>query len=302
MRGSLFAVVAFALSLGGGAAAAQPVPAGEPAPVVMAQGYTLASTVMDQPRRLNVWLPPSYAEGNARYPVLYVLDGGEGQDFHHISGLAQLATISGTMQDLIVVGVESRDRRNELTARTEDPRHVQAWPTHGQSDRFRRHLAEEVIPFVEGRFRTSGETAVMGESLAALFVVETFLRKPALFDRYIAISPSLWWDYQRLAKEAPALLAKHDAAPRTLWLSIADEGGTMQAGIDKLRAALTAGAPVGLKWSYRARPGENHATTYHPAALDALRELYGLPPYWDEKAPLPWWLSDEAPASAAPAK
>lgn len=296
MRGSLLSVIAMALVLGAGAASAQTAPA-EPRPIVVGQAYSVPSAVLGETRTLNVWLPPSYAEGERRYPVLYVLDGGEAQDFHHISGLAQLATISGTMQDVIVVGVESRDRRRELTARTEDPRHLEAWPTHGESARFRRHLAEEALPFVEARFRTNGDTAVVGESLAALFIVETFLRQPDLFDHYVAVSPSLWWDYQKLAKEAPALLARHDARPRTLWLSMADEGGTMQQGMDRLRRALEAGAPAGLAWSYRDRPGENHATTYHPAALDALRALYGLPPYWDDKAPPPWWLSDEAPAT-----
>lgn len=154
------------------------------------------------------------------------------------------------------------------------------------------------MPFVDARFRTDGDTALMGESLAGLFVVETFLRQPGLFDHYVAVSPSLWWDYQRLAREAPALLAKHDAAPRSLWFSMAGEGGTMQAGVDRLRAALTASAPKGLKWTYSERAGENHATTYHPAALEALRGIHGLPPYWDDKAPPPWWLSDEGPAKS----
>lgn len=279
-----------------GRTASQPVkPTGKPSPIVIGQSFTLRSRVLGKPRKVNVYVPPSHARGAQRYPVLYVLDGGEAQDFHHISGLAQLATIAGATAEMIVVGIETRDRPNELTFATKDPRYVAQWPTHGSSADFRRHIAEEVIPFVESRFRTSGDTALIGESLAGLFVVETFLRQPALFDHYIAVSPSLWWDSRSLSREAGALLARHDDAKRTLFLAIADEGGTMQDGMDRLVAALKASAPRGLTWTYEPRPRETHATIYHGAALDAVRRIWGIDTHHPVQGPA-WWLSD-APAA-----
>ena len=77
-------------------------------------------------------------------------------------------------------------------------------PTSGGSAAYRRFLAEELKPWIAARYRTSGETALIGESLAGLFVVETFLKQPVLFDAYIAASPSLWWDDQSLARGAAA--------------------------------------------------------------------------------------------------
>lgn len=249
-----------------------------PTPVSIADGYRLTSAVMGQPREINVWLPPSYAEGQRRYPVVYLLDGGlVAQDFHHISGLAQLGSISGMMDDVIVVGVASGDRRNELTAPATDPEILAQIPTHGGSERFRRFLTEEVQPFIDGRYRTSGETAVIGESLAALFIVETFLVQPTLFDRYVAISPSLWWDREKLSKDAPALLAAHPQGDRTLLLTIANEGGQMQSGMNRLVRALRSSAPRGLVWDYQPRHDEKHSTIYHGAAMDFLRRLYPAP-------------------------
>lgn len=280
-----------------GRAAGQPVKAaGKPSPIVIGQSFTLRSRVLGKPRKVNIYVPPSYARGEKRYPVLYVLDGGEAQDFHHISGLAQLSTVSGTTAEMIVVGIETRDRPSELTSASKDPRYVAEWPTHGASADFRRHVAEEVIPFVESRFRTSGDTALMGESLAGLFVVETFLRQPTLFDHYIAISPSLWWDSRSLSREAGALLARHDEAKRTLFLTIADERGTMQDGMDRLVAALRASAPRGLTWTYEPRPEETHASIYHGAALDAVRRIWGIDTRQEVRDPV-WWLS-EPPAGS----
>lgn len=264
-----------ASTLRGNAAGQSADLAGAPSPIVIGQSFTLHSRVLGTPRKVNVYVPPSYAEGDKTYPVLYLLDGGEAQDFHHISGIAQLGTIAGTSEDVIVVGIETVDRRNELTAPARDPRYEKEWPTHGSSMRFRRYVAEEVIPFVEGRFRTSGDTAVMGESLAGLFVVETLLHRPALFDHYIAISPSLWWDEGALARDAAALLARHDDASRTLFLTMADEGGTMQEAMGGLVAALEASAPRALRWTYEQRSKETHATIYHGAALDAVRQIWG---------------------------
>ena len=250
----------------------------EPTPIVIGQSYALPSATYGGTREINVWLPPGYAESGKTYPVLYLLDGGQAQDFHHISGLAQLGTIVGTTRDVIVVGVASVDRRNELALPTEDPELIARYPTQGQSARFRDFLWKEVQPFVEGRFRTNGETALMGESLAGLFVVETFLKEPQLFDAYVAVSPSLWWDGGQLARQAGAHLRDHSNDSRTLILTIADEGGEMQAAMGVLVGNLRQYAMPGVAWGYQPRPTENHATIYHGAALDAFRRLYAVPP------------------------
>ena len=248
----------------------------QPVPIIIGTSYALPSAIYGGTREINVWTPPGYATSGKTYPVLYLLDGGlEYQDFHHISGLAQLGSMSGMTREMIVVGVTSKDRQNELAGPTREAAMIARYPNHGQSDRFRRFLVDEVEPFVQGRYRTDGETAVIGESLAALFIVETFLREPTAFGRYLAISPSLWWDGESLSKDAPALLAAQPAGERTLLLTIADEGGEMQSGMDRLVEALKAGAPQGLTWRYEARPGETHGTIYHGAAFDFLREVYG---------------------------
>jgi len=277
-------VLSFGLSMAGGAAAfAQTAPAqtavpvAVETPVVIGQSYALPSAVMGQTREINVWLPPGYERSSQTYPVLYVLDGGQDQDFHHISGIAQLGTIVGTTRDVIVVGIASVDRRNELALPTDNAELIARYPTQGQSDRFRRFVGEEVMPFIEGRFRSSGETALMGESLAGLFVVETFLKEPQMFDAYVAVSPSLWWDGGRLARQSGAHLRDHSNDPRTLILTLGDEGEEMQAPMDVLIANLRDHALPGVKWDFTPRPSESHASIYHGAALDAFRRLYAVP-------------------------
>jgi len=251
---------------------------GQGAPVVIGRSYELSSKVMGQTRRINIMLPPGYEEpGQAgqRYPVLYLLDGGaQWQDFFHIAGLVHQGGLWGINQPVILVGIESGDRKAEFTRPSSDPAEQKDFPTHGKSETFRRFLVEELKPAVDGAYRTSGTDGLIGESLAGLFVVDTALRHGGDFDRYIAISPSLWWDNQSLSREAAGLLAGPAPAARSLWLSIADEGGAMQAGMDRLTAALGSGAPKGVVWRYAPYPQEKHSTIYHPAATAAIRALF----------------------------
>jgi hypothetical protein len=134
----------------------------------------------------------------------------------------------------------------------------------------------------------------MGESLAALFVVDTLLKAPGLFDDYVAISPSLWWNREELGGKAAALLAGQDYRGKRLYITMASEGGTMQRGLDTLLAALRTPAAGALQWLYvDRRNSEHHGSIYHAAALDALRSLYPKP--LRPGSPLPWLHIAEVP-------
>ncbi len=246
-------------------------------PIVIGQSYTLPSAVLGETRRINVYLPPSYGQGTKTYPVIVLLDGGEAEDFHHITGLVQVGSVDGVTREVIVVGVENTDRKRDLTYPSSEPKEQKALPTSGGSARFRTFLADELSPWIRANYRTSSETALMGESLAGLFVVETFLDRPELFTDYIAISPSLWWDKEILSHRAAEAFKRHDYAGKSFSLSVAWEGGAMEPGAQTLADALKTVAPKGLKWRFDPMPDERHATIYDPAAIKAIRWLFAAP-------------------------
>ena len=61
------------------APAAQVVSAEAGQPIVLGQGYHIASAALDEVRRVNIYLPAGYTRGEQRYPVLYLIDGGVDQ-------------------------------------------------------------------------------------------------------------------------------------------------------------------------------------------------------------------------------
>lgn len=271
---TLFAALAFAGLLAAARAAPLPTPPLDGRPIVIGRSYLLPSAVLKDDRRVNVYLPQDYADPGRRFPVLYLLDGGEKEDFHHITGLAQVSSAYGATQELIVVGIEGKDRKHDLTSPSADPGDVKLLPTSGGAAAYRRFLVDELKPWVSAHYRASGHTALMGESLAGLFTLETFLTAPRSFDDYIAVSPSLWWNRGALSREAKADLKAGHFRGRRLWLAAGDEGGTMQEGVDRVTSALAAVEATGLLWTYDPRPTERHDSIYHPAATAAIRALY----------------------------
>ena len=304
------ALLAAAIALIAWPAAAEPEGG---APIAIGLSHTLQSRILGEPREINVRVPASYSASPDKprsYPVLFVLDGGTAQDFPHIAGLAQHGEISWTFDEFIVVGIKTNKRIWELTFPTQDERYTTYVRANGQpvefasgggSEQFRRFIAEEAIPFVAANYRTDGREILMGESLAAFFVVDTLLREPRLFDDYVAISPSLWWNREELGNRAAAMLAAQDYSGKRLYLTMASEGGTMQRGLDNLLAALRSPAAGALKWVHvDRRRSEHHGSIYHVAALDALRTLYPKP--FRPGSPLPWLHIGEMPELSAAAQ
>jgi len=243
-------------------------------PLTVGETFTLDSKVLGEVRRINVYLPPPYVESKeARLPVLYMPDGGLAEDFIHVAGLVQVSVGNGTMRPFMLVGIENTQRRRDLTGPTENAEDRKIAPRVGGSAAFRRFIRDELMPVVESRYRTTDETAIIGESLAGLFVVETFFAEPDLFDAYIAFDPSLWWNDNDLVKNAVEKLRASGNRKRTLHVATSGEPSLVPLA-KQFAELLEKNAPPGVTTYYELLSDETHATIFHPAALRALRRLF----------------------------
>ena len=244
------------------------------AALTMGETFTIESKALGEVRRLNVYLPAGYADSAAtRFPVLYMPDGGMGEDFLHVAGLLEVSIGNGTMRPFLLVGIENTKRRRDLTGPTENPEDRKIAPQVGGSAAFRSFIRSELMPVVRARYRTTGETAIMGESLAGLFVVETLFTDPDLFDTFIAFDPSLWWNNKALLSGPGPGWTAGSRHPKTVFLaSSIEENFSPLTG--QLAALLKTAAPANLRMYYEPMPSETHATIYHPAALKAVRQLF----------------------------
>ena len=243
----------------------------------------LRSEILGEQRTINVYLPEGYsASDTARFPVVYLLDGSADEDFIHVAGLFQYCGFPwvNCAPPSIVIGIGTVDRRRDFTFPTSIASEKEKLPTTGGSEKFIRFLEVELQPFVEQHFRSNGESMLIGQSLGGLLATEILFKKPDLFDRYLIVSPSLWWDDGSLLEFDPESLRSSEH-PIGIFLAVGKEGlapsekpRVMEVDVNLLAEKIRAlqNGRITLHFDYL--PDEDHATILHQAVYNGLRSFY----------------------------
>lgn len=244
----------------------------------------IQSKVLGEQRVLNIYLPDGYsAQDTTKYAVIYLLDGSIDEDFIHVAGLVQFNTFPwiSRIPKSIVVGIASVDRRRDFTYPTTIESDRQRNKTAGQSAKFMAFIESELQPYIEKEYRVSGSKTLIGQSLGGLLATEILLKKPALFNKYIIISPSLWWDNGSLLKQDSPVLQAGFTQPTAIYIGVGKEGLTpgdhprvMEVDANLLADKLKAGKNANVSVYFDYLPQEDHATIGHQAVSNAFRMLY----------------------------
>lgn len=232
----------------------------------------LQSKVLSESRTFNIYLPAGYHPDSAKtYPVVYLLDGSANEDFIHTAGLVQFLNMTETMPEVIVVGIANVDRKRDFTFPTTIAEDKKDFPTTGGSENFIRFLEKEVQPFIEKRYKTSASKTLIGQSLGALLATEVLLKKPALFNQYMIVSPSLWWDKESLLVKAPELLKALPKQHIKVYVAVGKEGKIMEDDARQLSEVLK---KTDLQVDFVYFPEENHGNVLHKALYKGFELFY----------------------------
>jgi predicted alpha/beta superfamily hydrolase len=241
--------------------------------VLAHETFTIQSTTLGEARKINVYLPPQYLNNRREFPVLFMPDGGIDEDFPHVIRTVDSLIALHAIRPIIVVGIPNTQRRRDLTGPTRVKSDSAIAPRVGGSTEFRRFIRYELIPEIAQRYRTSQERGIIGESLAGLFIVETFLDEPDLFTHYIALDPSVWWNSGLIVDSVAVHLAKFSAKPRSLYIATSLEPST-SVGSSRIIDAIRAAPPRGLRWKYEPRPDLTHGTIFRGTKSTAIVDAY----------------------------
>lgn len=264
----------------------QPQKAAEQAntnPFVLGVIDELYSNQLGEKRVLNIYLPEGYYnKDSTRYPVIYLLDGGADEDFIHVAGLVQFNSFSwvNRVPKSIVVGIANTDRKRDFTYATTIEADKKRYPTAGNSQNYISFIEAELQPYIERTYKTSHSKTIIGESLGGLLATEILFKKPALFDQYIIISPSLWWDNGSLLNQIPSRLKNNLTRETSIYIGVGKEGLTpgdiprvMEVDANVLAEKLRAIKSSKLQVYFDYLPQEDHATIGHQALYNAFRLL-----------------------------
>jgi len=280
---SPFAVVAFLFSL---------------AVAAFGQNYAdgarvaIKSEVLGEERVILIRTPPGYERNGQRYPVLYLTDG----DAHlgHTSGTIEFLSRNGRMPEMIVVAITNTDRTRDLTptnASMPRPDGTEIkFPTSGGADKFLKFIETELIPKIEKDYRTQPYRVFAGHSFGGLFAIHSFLTRPESFNAYIAVSPSMHWDNHLLSRKAEEFFKDRMELNRTLFLTLANEGGAMREGFDRFKGVLGKIKPKGFEWDSMLMEDEDHGSVVMRSHYHGLRKVFDG-----------WQVAADAVAGGSPA-
>ncbi len=236
--------------------------------LTIGKSIEIKSTVLEENRILNIYLPPSYQIDTLKsYPVIYLLDGSKDEDFIHITGIVQFDSFSwiNMIPESIVVGIANTDRKKDFTYPSNNKLDQNEFPTSGESKKFIEFLEKEALPFVNNKFRTTQTNTLIGQSLGGLLGTEILFKTPHLFEKYIIVSPSLWWDDESLLGEE----IKDFDSSKQIYIAVGKEGEVMERTAEELFKKLDTLKKLESKVYFDFLEDKSHGDALHQAVYNA---------------------------------
>lgn len=234
---------------------------------------SLKSSILDENRIINIYLPDSYSEDKSKtYPVIYLLDGSSNEDFIHISGLVQFGSFSwiNMIPETIVVGIGNIDRKKDFTYPSNSERDQKEFPTTGKSKNFIDFIEKELQPYIDSAYRTTEMKTIIGQSLGGLLATEILFKKPNLFDNYIIVSPSLWWDDEKILTHQ---INSFDSN-KSIYIAVGKEGELMERVAKELYDKLEERKDPQVKLFFEFLEDKTHGDALHIGAYHAFEKIF----------------------------
>lgn len=232
---------------------------------------TLYSNILKEKRPLEIVLPGDYHPGDTiRYDVLYTTDGEYTTQI--VSSFAQFLGIQFLPANIIVSIPNTSTGNQRHRERDMLPTHVDG--ESGGAANFLAFIKDELMPYINHKYRCSGMNTLYGSSYAGVFTFFAFLQEPNLFQSYLLADPALWWDngyMVRLAKEKLAGLR----LTNTTFLMTGRKGAPFQfMGVASMDSVLKSHAPAGLRWRTNIYSDETHNSMIFRTVYDGLKFTY----------------------------
>jgi uncharacterized protein len=269
---------------------AQPA-AAQPYSLPDTQVLKLRSTNTGASYELFIATPPGYREAGRTFPVVYMLDAD--YSFALVRNIVRHFIEREDMPPVVLVAIAypgaASSREAYRMHRTRDYTPVFApdggygaeyQKVSGGAPKFRAFLARELIPFIESRFPvTPDDRTLIGHSYGGLFATYVLLTEPSLFQRYIAVSPSLWYaNRTALTMEEAAARSGIRPRARVFYAVGANENAIMEDDLAELVKKLRSRGNPGLKVTMRVYEDETHNSVFPGAVTRGLLTVFDRPP------------------------
>src|ERR1051326_2090926 len=267
--------------------------------IVIGKIDSVYSTILKEKRKIWVYTPnieTGVQEPGRRYPVVYLLDG-EGHFESVVGMIQQLSQVNGNtiVPEMIIVGIPNTDRTRDLT-----PTHIEndlpmmdnnSAKSTGGGENFTSFMAKELIPHIDSLYPTQPFRVLIGHSFGGLTVMNIITNHTQLFNAYIAIDPSMWYNKEQFLKATQQKLVSQKYNATALYVGIANtmpEGMTLEKlkkdttvetrhirSIFAMDKFIKANPQNGLKYTSKYYPDDDHGSVPLISEYDGLRFIFG---------------------------
>lgn len=243
-------------------------------PFTIGESIKLKSVVLNEAYDLYISTPDDYKNNSLKYPVIYVLDGK--YHFAIVAAAAKLLYGYLKIPECIVVGISTNNRDRDYTPPLVNGfSKPDAISASGGANTYLEHLEKELLPFIDKHYRTQPYRIIIGHSLGGLFVIHTLVTQPLLFQAYINIEGSLWFNDGYDGNALINYLKTHpDYKGNLMWVMEKMDTSFWFPITHTLHDYLQNQSPKNLNYKFIEIENDQHETLIYPGVYAALRELY----------------------------
>lgn len=236
--------------------------------ITIGEKTSITSNILFEERNLFVYLPESYNTKQNNYPVLYLLDAED--HFKYTAGLVQFLSGNNKMPETIIIGIPNTYRNRDFI-----PEKVFNVPGSGGADNFIGFLKEELISFIDKKYRTQPHRILVGHSLCGMFCFYSMLKQPDLFNAFIAISPWVIAADNFILPYTTSKLPDYESLNKTVYFTAgSQEQEDLLMTLEEYKSILRKFAPDDLIWEYKKMEDEDHGSQVFMAIYDGLKMIY----------------------------
>ncbi len=234
---------------------------------------TLYATGLKEKRPLEIVLPAGYdPKLPEKYDVLYVTDGEWNTKI--VTNIQQFLGIQFIPANIIVSIPNVYVDKNNMRDRDLTPSHVDGSPHSGGAGNYLSFLKDDLIPYINKKYNTSGENTLYGGSLGGLFTLYAFCKEPQLFQSYLLADPSFWWDNDYCRKLLKENLDEIKQMHKTLFIAGREGAAYQYMGIAAMDSLLRSSSLGNIRWKTMLYNDETHNSMIFRTIYDGLKLTY----------------------------
>jgi predicted alpha/beta superfamily hydrolase len=234
---------------------------------------SIYSNEMKELRKLKIKLPDEFKPGSSdKYDVIYMIDGE--WNLQNFDFIYKFAKNENFVPPVILVAIPNTYLQGaNMRDRDFLPEKVNDNALAGGANKFIAFLKNELIPYINKKYPTTGENSLFGHSYGGLFTMYVLLTEPKLFNTYFCSDPSFWWKDNYMNKLALKTFENTPVLEKTLWIN-GIENTFRNMGIVTMDSILKIKAPKDLRWKTQAFSNETHNSVRLKGIYDGIKFAY----------------------------